>query len=277
MEKENGCLSDVGGRCARFGICFVAVVLSCFGCVTGSAVDLIHSYDFNNGFADSVGGASGTLMGNAQIQGGWLTLPGSVSPRQNYGSIPASVMNGLTSATFEGWFTLQAVNSNGKFFMAGAPDLKNYIEFDTNRGPAPGSTYSSASQSELDVFSNAPLATGVEYYFATVYDSSADEMRLYVSSGNSVSLVGAKSVPNLDLSTLSYSQFFLGASVGWGDRDLNGAIDEFHIWNGALDSSTITQHFQAGPNPLPEPSGSMLLTVGVVAGMSLRRNRAVER
>ena len=131
------------------------------------------------------------------------------------------------------------------------------------------------------------LSTGIEHYVAVVVSStrvglSHGTISVYVdgvlgtplstslpSKTNPTSLVHT----NTSLSFVSTANAFLGASNYPLDPHLNGSIDEFSLYNTALDAATIAAHFQAGPVPVPEPS-TLLLALGFVAlvGMqSLRR------
>ena len=65
---------------------------------------LTHRYSFATDASDSVGGANGTLMGNAVVSGGSLVLDGSAG---TYVDLPGDIINipTNTSVTFETWVT----------------------------------------------------------------------------------------------------------------------------------------------------------------------------
>src|ERR1035438_5474371 len=66
---------------------------------------LQHRYSFTSNASDSVGGANGTLIGNAYITNAALYLPGggnSDSP-SGYVSLPNGIVSNDTSITVECW------------------------------------------------------------------------------------------------------------------------------------------------------------------------------
>src|SRR5271169_2966832 len=83
---------------------FLSGVLSA---ISASAQTLQHRYSFSSDATDSVGGANGTLVGNAFITNGALKLPGggtSGSP-QGYVSLPTGIVSNDASITVECWVT----------------------------------------------------------------------------------------------------------------------------------------------------------------------------
>ena len=67
-----------------------------------SAQKLVHQYSFDSDVHDSIGGADGTLVGNALISGGAVVLDGSV---HDYVDLPNDLVVSLTNATIESWIT----------------------------------------------------------------------------------------------------------------------------------------------------------------------------
>jgi hypothetical protein len=50
------------------------------------------------------------------------------------------------------------------------------------------------------------------------------------------------------LASVDTNYFFLGRSLFAGDAPLNGSIDEFRIYNGALSAVAIGASYRNGPN-----------------------------
>lgn len=251
-------------------LAFALAGLSVLGATVVHAA-VVHQYTFNDGsFADSVGGAPGTLVGSASVSGGQLVLPGG-SARSNFGSLPSSTMTGLTSATFEGWFTMETKGYWSKVFMAGS-DGYHYIDTTPFRGqtPAVASLSYNPTGAETHAQGTTELSTMKEYYFASVYDATAGAISLYIGSDGIVSLYATQPVPGLNLSNITFSQINLGAAVGYNDPDMTGKINEFRIHNTAMDSASITASFDAGPS-VPEPVGLTMLCAG--SCLLLRRSR----
>jgi hypothetical protein len=111
-------------------------------------------------------------------------------------------------------------------------------------------------------------SSGIEYYVAAVFDTANDLLSFY-SDGI---LAGTKPLFAGELSDLLLTDCFLGAAVGWNDPDFNGSINEFRVWNGALDSTQIAAQSVAGPDVLvPEASAGALLAAALGLFVSRRR------
>ena len=89
---------------------FIYLALSLLFCIHPDIqAALLHRYSFTNGDSgavDSVGGQNGTLEGGATISGNAVQLNGTGA----YVNLPAGLITGLTSVTFEAWFTCAANN-----------------------------------------------------------------------------------------------------------------------------------------------------------------------
>ena len=102
---------------------------------------LVHRYSFNDGTAnDSVGGANGTLMGNATVSGGQLVLPNATSaaPATDYLQLPAGILtnsvngpNNDPAVTVEAWATFKAGQYTwANLFDFGNRDCSGLSEYD---------------------------------------------------------------------------------------------------------------------------------------------------
>ncbi len=210
---------------------------------------LIHAYTFNAGnFNDSVGSSNGTLNGTASISGNALQLPGG-SNGTAYGTLPTAVMAGLTSASFEGWFTETAIASWEKLFFPGSLDTTSFVGLTTSAGSSlnarldfivPGITQKTTS--------TIAITTGTKFYFAIVCNASKDLQTLYLApAGGSLGTAMSTSMGGKDLSSVNFLQFYIGRSPFGGDQDFNGSLDEFRIYSGVLTPGQIAADFAAGP------------------------------
>jgi hypothetical protein len=253
-------------RCSR-RVLLLAVLLG--GGFAAHGAIVTHRYSFTADGTDSVGGADATFIGAASVTGGELVLPGG-SPRTNYASLPLSVgtqINGFSALTLEIWFTQSAVQNWSKAFYFGnnAGGFANDgLELAPVKGDGTGSSkVEYLNNSVANAFGAnssgdpSPIyGPDTEYYVAAVFDTANDLLSFY-SDGT---LAGTKPLTAGELSDLTLSGLFLGAAVGWGDPDFIGSINEFRIWNGALDAAQIAAQSAAGPNVVvPEPSASALL------------------
>jgi fibronectin type 3 domain-containing protein len=236
------------------------------------SANLTHEYPFTFGtVADNVGAAPGQVAGGAAIQstgtaagatgvttaGAGLQLPGTGTQgvNQNYASIPASDLSGLTSGTIEGWFTVGTTEASSKVFMAGQ-NASSYIAVTASNGTSGEAqlAFKAAGSMEVDTPSTTyALTPGTEYYFAAVVDASAQAMSFYVGTGGSESLVGSVSLATANagspgnLSSINFATAYLGRSLS-ANPDFNGSIQDLRIYNGALTSAQIAADAASGPD-----------------------------
>ncbi|MDD5262282.1 MAG: family 16 glycosylhydrolase, partial [Methylacidiphilales bacterium] len=196
---------------------------------TSSAATLTHKYTFNAGnFNDSVGTANGTLNGSASISGGALQLSGG-SNGTAYGSLPTSVLSGLTSASFEGWFTESAIANWEKVFFPGNTDTSSFLGLTSSEGnDGHGRVDFLATGSSQQVAVGPLVSTGTKYYFACVYDAAGNTQSLYIAPvGGSLGSPVTTSLGGKNVSNINFVEFWLGRSPFGGDQDFAGSIDEF--------------------------------------------------
>jgi alpha-L-arabinofuranosidase len=213
--------------------------------------DLIHRYSFSNGdlsAIDSVGGQHGTLERGATISGNAVQLDGA----GDYVNLPAGLITGLTTLTFEAWFTCATDNSTWTRIWdfgdtnpsSGAG--RKYVFFTPKSG---SNTFRYAISDADPGYNNENrvettfTATGVFVYVACVHDGSNGAVKLYVN-GQLVS-TGTFSIP---LSSVNNIYSYLGKSLYTADPYLKGSIDEFRIYDSLLTLEEISQHGCDGPD-----------------------------
>jgi len=217
---------------------------------------LLHRWSFNDG-TDSIRGANAVLMGSASYSGGKLLVPGGAA-RVNGASVNlADTLSRYPSVTIETWFTMNALQNWSKVWMFGNANGGNenglsYLEF-TPRAGADGNVPSLSFNSTSGTESNSRagtnpglLTTGVEYHVVAVYDSAANQTRLYL---NGV-LADTGSMGGSDVTRLAANEAYFGAAVNFSDPNLSGAINELRIWNAPLTAANVATNYLAGPNNL---------------------------
>ncbi len=248
---------------------------------SASAQTLINQWNFNETSgttaANSVGGgASATLTGNATFNGsGGVTLNGTGGTFVNLGS---GLLNGPTSLTFEAWFSDTGVNNthlfsfdNGDGTGSGGTYLR-YNVGDTGNGHNGNDFLESIVGWGGHTIEGTSLANNTLLHVAVVYDPSASYEALYVNG----SLISSYSGSLSPVSNYAASIGSLGRSpwAGYGDPYLNGTIDQFSIYSGALSGPQILADYQAGPVSVPEPSALALGMAGLTLIGVLRRKHA---
>ncbi len=227
--------------------------------LAASPATLIHSYNFNDGtFKDSVGAANGTLNGAASISGGALQLPGGANGTA-YGTLPVSALSGLTSATFEGWFTEGPAANWAKLFFPGNINTSSFAGLTTTSGGSGPSRFDFLANGGSQQMANGPmLVAGTKYYFAVVLDSAGNAVSYYIAPvGGALGAPAAASMSGSNLGNVTVNEFFVGRSPFGGDSDFSGSLDEFRIYNGPLPAGQISANFATGPSLSTSPSASL--------------------
>lgn len=235
---------------------FTAPVCSLVFVMTASAqLAPTHRYSFTNDASDSIGDAHATLMGSATVADGKLVLPGG-NPRTNYAVLPESLGEEIATynaVTFECWFSTDQVQNWSKLFYFGEPDGSRAIEsleFTPVKGDGSGlgkaeslnddvasSCHTTATFSEL----NTPI------HVVVVFDGDNGVITVYKNG-----VFDSEASLNHTLADLYLPQLYLGAAVGWNDRDYYGKIDEFRIYNFAFTPDNVAASFASGPDELAD-------------------------
>ena len=214
---------------------------------------LAHRYSFTADAMDSIGAAHGTAMNGASISAGAVQLDGI----DDYVDLPASeigIPTNFTSLTIEAWFNFEGTPGQtdwARVFDFGDSDGvngRNYI-FMTPQSMN-GDTRARISDSDPGynneqgpVYGTA-LTSGT-YHVAMVYDESLDRMHLYVDG-----LLLQSVEMTIPLSSVSDALAYLGRSLYAKDPFLDGAVDEFRIWNGALNEEQVGISVLAGADAI---------------------------
>ncbi len=227
---------------------------------------LAHRYSFNDGTAnDSVGSANGTLVGNATISGGQLVLPNttSVAPATDYLQLPAGILtnsvngtNNDPAVTVEAWATIKAGQYTwANLFDFGNRDKSGQSEYDIHVcvHASDNSTITGISDSDnanvdyqyIDLGSGSSLDGNTNVHITAVFNPPAGYMAIYL---NGV-LAGADYNVTIPMSGVQAVRNIIGAD-NWPDPGMQGAIDEFRIYNGALTPNEIAATQVLGPNQL---------------------------
>lgn len=271
------------------GIAGSALALFCAP-ASSSAQTLIDRWTFNESSgataANSVaGGVSATLMGGATFDGtGRTVLNGTGGTFVNLGG---GLLTGLSSVTFEGWFSYSVPNNNVHLFAFddgkgtgtenGGAWNGNYLRYNVyDSGHAGG-----LSWVEIPNLGNpnggvlngtTVLPQNSLLHVAVVYDPANSIESLYINGAFQSSVTGTLA----PISSIFESRATLGASPwsAWGDPYLTGTIDQFDIYNGVRSAEQISADFVSGPVAVPEPSSAVLGLAGAFLLGLYRRSRA---
>jgi hypothetical protein len=214
-----------------------------------NAPQLQHRYSFTTDASDSIGGANGTLMGTASVTGGNLVLDGSSG---TYLNLPGGLVSSNQAVTIEAWATFGASSAWARLF-----DFGSTAGFGTNTtgpqnfwwfAPNTGATVRSdvATTAGFNNVDGAPPLNNRTTHVTITYDPNDGMMLLYT---NAV-LIESDYTATVPLSSVSSDDAFIGHSQFTADPYLIASIDEFRIYNGALNSDEIAATEILGPNAL---------------------------
>lgn len=266
--------------------------------LTVSAVvpGLAHRYSFATDTSDSVGGATGTLNGDATITGGQLVLSGNQGSSM---SLPPGILGGVNQVTLEAWVTFPStINPYANLFAFGNTDTtsplsatygdgENYITFSGHTGAS--TTQANFGQGdpgsggEWDAVANEVLDNQTNVHVAVVFNPYAGSEAIYLN-GN---LAASQSMFN-DLmdpvawagptytngSILAYTLGadpinYIGQSLYTADPGLLANIDEVRIYTNALTAAQIAADHALGPNQLLGTSTNNVRLTATMSGGNL--------
>src|SRR5579884_202818 len=223
------------------------------------AQTLQHRYSFQADATDSIGGANGTLIGNAYVSNHSLYLPGggtSASP-SGYVSLPNGIVSNDVSITVECWVTDNAGSVWAEAWCfgdsaagPGQPPTSGtaYISLIPHSGGNDiRAAFNLTGGDEIDVKDPAgPLLLNTQEYTVVTYSAASTTAQLYLN-GN---LVGVATIPT-NRSPANYGVTFndwLGRDEFGSDPMFVGAIGELRIWNGAVSPLYIFLSSIGGPD-----------------------------
>ena len=208
-------------------------------------VVLTHRYSFTTDAGDSVGTANGSLVGSAAINNGALVLDGASAVR-----LPAGLVDATYDAvTIEAWAHVNVTPDGqvthlyglGGTNSSGAP--LTFVRLRTHTGGNNSSPGINNGGGEQTTFIPGPVAGDV--HVVVINNPSAGYLQWYlnghIANSNAVTalLTGIRGTNN--------TSNLIGQHVD-GTGGMIGSIDEFRIYNGALDLAQLRTSLAAGPN-----------------------------
>lgn len=269
---------------------FLALAFSAAVLSSSLAQSLVHRWDMDT-VNDSVGTSHGSLVNGATLDGGSLIL----NPLANTGSgvnapalsLPTSAVAGLSgSFSIETWFTfdeLGLVYTTLYSFSDGSTN--SYIIGTPNRGDSGGiASVAFKNGGEPEARVNVPnLTDDQSYQFVATFDSTLNIGTVYVN-GALVNLVSLDTLKMQPFNLSTFTQLGIGGLAPYGDRGLEGTVQDFRIYQGALSDEQVSTLYGLGADAtnseifsaVPEP-GSLALLLAAGAGaffVARRRQRS---
>ena len=213
---------------------------------------LKHRYSFAKDASDSVGQANGTLEGAAVIRDGQVHLNGT---RGTFVNLPGGLIAGYPAVTFEFWATLGTNKSWARVFDQGSTNGArggHDLYFCPHSGAKDFRlTIMDPHPSERVVTIPGTLDNQTNLHVACVLDPASGFMGIYTNGVLAGSRQDLTSLASVDTNL-----FFLGRSLFASDAPLNGSIDEFRIYDGALNAAQVAASWALGPDIAVSPGGT---------------------
>jgi hypothetical protein len=216
---------------------------------------LVHRYDFGQkgtAASDLRGDAHALIVGTAAAQGK-VTFDGSAAA---YVDLPNGIISTLQDASFEIWLDWGGgavwtrildfgISDKGEGNQGLYPPTYLYLTpSDGKSGNALRAAFTSNGiNNEVAVRASKPLAIGSAQHLVLVVDDTNDELRLYLNGS-----LSAMNGFTEHLSSLNDVNNWLGRS-NFVDPPLKGSIEEFRVYDVALDSALVAASHDFGPNP----------------------------
>ena len=229
--------------------------------VISQPVTLAHRYNFSEASGtvcnDLVGGPAwnGTLPAGGIFGGGQLAL--SAAGLQ-YVQLPAGILSNYTAVTIEAWVTYpNQIPVNAFFFgfgntVSGAGYNYLFCAPQVGRVALTGGTYSG----EQNAYGNFDFSFHTNLHETAVFNPPYGYVALYT---NGV-LAGVNNAVTTLLSAVNDAYSYIGKSLYSVDPYADLTLDEFRIYNGALNTNQIAATQVLGANQLLSPDSP---TVGV--------------
>ena len=261
---------------------------------------MIHRYTFDNiaGPAapgalvpDLIGGADGTIVGsNGVWTGSALTLPGGVdgaTADAAYVDLPNGIISSLSHLTFEAWYTVHSADNWARIWdfgstasgelsegNSGASNGQDYFMFAPNRGTdfntqrievrnldalSPGGGTGPVDDVPEMQDTNLESILDQEYHVAGVWTSDSQggaQLTIYrdgVQQGTRTTTFTPRDINDINN--------WLGRSNWTGDSYLNGDLNEFRIYSGAMNDAAAAASFAAGPDSGPGSGASKITEI----------------
>jgi|GEM_PF-3453459 len=253
-----------------------------------SSGTLKHRYSFSGDGTDSVGTADLGVIGGASFGSSSLDLPNTTpggglndDQAQATGAPLTELADTFETAdalTIESWINQDSQQTWAKTFMTGTGQ-DDFITITPAAGNASNRLTAQVQidNVEIGLDSGVTILDDTDYYVALALDDANDQMSLYVGEVGGELHYTTIAMPQ-ELANLDLTGFSLGSPLFWGGQDWDGQIDEFRIWESALDNGQIAANFAAGPDALPgtavpEPTTWVLFAVGMLGFVYHRRRK----
>ncbi len=246
--------------------------------LTATAQTLTHRYSFFNGNGDTnavdlVGTANGTFEGDlagTTISSGTLSLDGG-----GYVLLPTGIITNNLAVTVEAWGNYPGTGEGtwANLFDFGSPSVADLpgkadshsISFCVNTGNPSGDLdaaicdFDDANVNRQNCYASAALLLGTSSptqqpgdYIAAVFNPPLGYIALYVNGVQQ----GKIDITNTITPGIWDTTNWIGWD-NWPDPSLTANLNEFRIWNGALNGLQVAASYESGASNLDVNAGTV--------------------
>lgn len=215
----------------------------------GAAGTLVNQYNFENNLTDSVGGKNGTGSGSPTYVAGHAGQAINLSGSTQYVSLPAGIVSTLNDFTIATWVKVTALSTWARIFDFGSNTTTNMFLVPSNGANIRFAITTGGAGAEQQINGTTTLPTGSWVHVAVTLAGSTGT--LYVNGAQ----VGQNTAMTLKPSSLGSTTLnYLGKSQ-YADPYLNGQLDDFRIYNGALTAGEVFSLYNpTAPTPTTGPT-----------------------
>jgi hypothetical protein len=271
LVDSDGLITSLKAGTANISATFNGTTAAALLTVSAAAPVLAHRYSFDSDATDSVGGANGVNAGATIFTGGTALMDGTAN---SYITLPGHLLDGLKEVTLETWLTYSNANvGNARVWDFGNSAITNYMFFtpisaantlvryayDLNPG--------NGTLVELNLVKTARGNSGGTntIHYVWVFSDILGKADLYMDGVLQDTFPYSWILQPPTLSRLSNVESYLGHASRTNAppaNNLMGAINEFRIWNGALNKVQVAASYAAGPtNVVIDPGAPVTLTL----------------
>jgi alpha-L-arabinofuranosidase len=240
-----GIYNYISGNTSTFYTNSVAITVN-----PGPPPVLVHRYSFTSDASDSVGGSAwnGTLPNGGTFANGQVTLAAASS---QYVQLPAGILSNYTAVTIETWVTFPDQLPVNCFFYGfgntdGSGAGEDYIFCAPQGGRIAITAADPGYTGEQNVDSYTDLSYRTNLHVVAVYNPPDGYLALY-TNGILAAINNSVTVP---MNSVNDVLNYIGRSLYNVDPYPDLSLDEFRIYNGALNPNEIAATQIMGPNQL---------------------------
>ena len=211
---------------------------------------LAHRYSFTSDASDSIGGANGTLFGDASISNDAVQLDSSTS---TYVELPPGLIANYKAVTIDAWATFNNTPNWARLWFFG-DNRANEFYFAPVVNGSSAHRYSTGFPLNGATFDVAPAFPSSPLHVTCILgDGSFEIWTNGVLQTSIESYLGNIGQVGVTYSTIGFSPY--------SDPGCAGSVDEFRIYNGRLAPDEIMASDLLGPNATLSTVGSLQATL----------------